>query len=116
VEPIVNETLQAVDFTDWAGWIPAVIFPSASLLQFLAIVRRRSATGVSALSWILFAIANVSLYFYMERYGELQSIFGALGTAAMNLLVVAAIWRYRDGGVTPPAEPSGTAVPPAAAP
>lgn len=104
--------LFALDLTDFAGWIPAVIFPSASFLQFMAIVRRKSAAGVSALSWLLFAVANVSLFFYMERYFEIQSIVGALGTAIVNLLVVAAIWWYRDGAVTVPAAPSGTGSPP----
>lgn len=106
------EPIDALDLSDFAGWIPAVIFPSASLLQFMAIVRRKSAAGVSALSWILFAVANISLYFYMERHFELQSIIGALGTALVNLLVVAAIWRYRDGGVTATSGlPSGTGSP-----
>ena len=106
------EPLEAFDLSDFAGWIPAVIFPSASFLQFMAIVRRKSAAGVSALSWLLFAVANVSLFFYMERHFELQSIIGALGTAIVNLMVVAAIWWYRDGAVTVPAAPSGTGSPP----
>lgn len=106
------EPLDAFDLSDFAGWIPAVIFPSASFLQFLAILRRKSATGVSALSWILFAVANISLYFYMERHFELQSILGALGTAVVNLMVVAAIWWYRDGAVIPPpAASTGTGSP-----
>lgn len=106
------EPLEAFDLSDFAGWIPAVIFPSASFLQFLAIVRRKSAAGVSALSWILFAVANISLFVYMERYAEFQSILGALGTACVNLMVVAAIWRYRDGTVSSRAAPSGTGSPP----
>ena len=104
--------IDAIATCDFAGWIPAVIFPSASFLQFLAIVRRKSAAGVSALSWILIAVANISLYFYMERHFEIQSIVGALGTAVVNLMVVAAIWRYRDGAVTSPAASSGTGSPP----
>ncbi len=77
------------------GWVPAVIFPMASGLQLLAILHRRSAEGVSVPAWALFAIANMCLFVYTEKYGEMESIMGALGTAALNLCIVAAAWRYR---------------------
>ena len=75
--------------------MPAVIFPMASGLQLLAILHRRSAEGVSVPAWALFAIANMCLFVYTEKYGEMESIMGALGTAALNLCIVAAAWRYR---------------------
>jgi uncharacterized protein with PQ loop repeat len=77
------------------GWVPALIFPTACGLQLLAILRRRSAEGVSVPAWALFAIANICLFVYTEKYGELESVVGALGTAAINLCIVAAAWRYR---------------------
>jgi hypothetical protein len=77
------------------GWVPAVIFPMASGLQLLAILHRRSAEGVSVPAWALFAIANMCLFVYTEKYGEMESIMGALGTATLNLCIVAAAWRYR---------------------
>lgn len=77
------------------GWVPAVVFPAASGLQLLAILHRRCSQGVSIPAWSLFAIANVCLFVYTEKYGEIESIVGALGTAVLNLCVVAAAIRYR---------------------
>lgn len=84
---------------DWLftllGWVPAVIFPTASGLQLLAILHRKSAEGVSIPAWALFAIANLCLFVYTEKYGEIESIVGALGTSGINLCIVAAALRYR---------------------
>lgn len=77
------------------GWIPAVIFPGATLLQLAVIVRRKTAEGVSVIAWSAYAVANASLFLYTEKYGELESILGALGTAVLNLCIVAAALRYR---------------------
>lgn len=84
---------------DWVfqilAWIPAVIFPAASGLQLLAIIRKRSADGVSVTAWALFAIANICLFIYTEKYVEAESIIGALGTATINVCIVIACFRYR---------------------
>jgi uncharacterized protein with PQ loop repeat len=77
------------------GWIPAIVFPAATLLQLAAIVRRRNAAGVSALAWSLFGLANICLYAYTEKYSELESILGSLGTAFLNLCIVVAAIRYQ---------------------
>ena len=78
------------------GWIPAVVFPVATAVQLLAILRAKSAEGVSIPAWILFAIANTCLFFYTGKHGELESILATLGTALLNLcIVVAAIWYRR---------------------
>lgn len=77
------------------GWVPAVVFPLASGLQLLTILHRRCAQGVSIPAWSLFAIANICLFVYTEKYGEMESIIGALGTAVFNLCIVAAAIRYR---------------------
>jgi len=80
------------------GWVPAVVFPTASGLQLLAILHRRCSQGVSIPAWSLFAIANVCLFVYTEKYGEIESIVGALGTAVLNICVVVAAIRYRKPG------------------
>lgn len=77
------------------GWVPAVIFPTASALQLVTILRRKSSDGVSVPAWALFAIANMCLFVYTEKYGEIESIVGALGTAALNICIVVAAIRYR---------------------
>lgn len=85
------------------GWVPAVIFPGATLLQLATIIRRKTAAGVSIEAWTAYAVANICLFLYTEKYGELESILGALGTAALNLCIVAAAIRYRNG---PPGNPN----------
>ena len=88
------------------GWVPALVFPIATGLQLAAIVVRRSAEGVSVPAWLLFAFANTCLYFYTEKYGELESILGTLGTAALNLCIVAAALRYRRAARSGAANPT----------
>jgi len=77
------------------GWVPAVVFPAATLMQLVAILRRKSAEGVSAGAWTLFCLANICLFAYTEKYSELESILGTLGTAFLNLCIVAAALRYQ---------------------
>ena len=86
-------------FIDAVGYIPAVVFPAATILQLLHIIRSKSSEGVSVLAWIAFALGNVSLYIYTEKYYELQSIIGLLGTCALQVLIVILILKYRK--VTP---------------
>ena len=77
-----------------SGWLPAIIFPDATLIQLIAIVRRRSVKGVSPLTWILFGIANIAVYIYTEKYFVLQTIIGFLSTAALDFIIAAIVlWR-----------------------
>lgn len=78
-----------------AGIIPAIIFPTASLTQLIALLRRRSADGVSALSWFFFGIANLCLYIYTQKYSEWISILTFLGTGTLNFIVCALTLYYR---------------------
>ncbi len=75
-------------FVELAGWIPAIIFPSATFSQFLKIFREKTADGVSLISWALFGFANIGLYFYAEKYFSIQSIIGFLGTAILDFAIV----------------------------
>jgi hypothetical protein len=72
-----------------AGILPAIIFPAATLLQIVRIVRHRSTAGVSKTTWLLFGLANIALYVYTERYGEWQAIAGLLLTAVLDFVIVA---------------------------
>ena len=83
------------------GWVPAVVFPIATGLQLLAILRTKSSEGVSIPAWSLFAFANICLFAYTEKYGELESILGAIGTAFLNLCIVVAAIRYRRAAPPP---------------
>jgi uncharacterized protein with PQ loop repeat len=82
------------------GWVPAVVFPLASLVQLVVLVRTRDGRGVSAITWSLFAIANVCLWLYMENRMEWQAVATALCTASVQVAVVvlAMKWRKAETG------------------
>jgi uncharacterized protein with PQ loop repeat len=103
-----------MEIASLVGWIPALVFPLATALQLAAILRARSAKGVSIAAWLLFALANVSLYLYVGKYGELQSILAGLGTATLNLAIVAAALLYRGNTPNASTASNGRASPPPA--
>jgi uncharacterized protein with PQ loop repeat len=74
-----------------AGIVPAVIFPVGTLVQLVRLWRMPSAEGVSVVTWLLFCFANLAIYVYAERYGEWQAVLGMLGTAVLDLVIVAVI-------------------------
>jgi len=78
-----------------AGIIPAIIFPAASLSQLVAIARRRSADGVSVATWVLVAIANISLFIYTEKYMDVVNIIALLGAAVLNICVASLAVFYQ---------------------
>lgn len=77
------------------GWVPAVVFPTASLVQLVVLLRARSGAGVSALTWALFAFANLCLFAYMENRGEVQALATTLGTAVIQVAIVMLALRWR---------------------
>ncbi len=83
------------NWTQALGLVPAIVFPVASLVQLVVMIRRRSGEGVSAITWTLFALANVCLYLYMGRHAEAQAIATTLGTAAIQVAVVVLALRWR---------------------
>ncbi|MGK7891064.1 MAG: hypothetical protein AB4042_17180 [Leptolyngbyaceae cyanobacterium] len=74
-----------------AGWIPAIILPTATISQLVKLTRSQSVEGVSLTTWLLFGIANVGLYIFTEKYFTLQALVGLLGTAMMDFVIVAII-------------------------
>ncbi len=73
------------------GWIPAVVFPTATAIQLLRLIVARSVAGVSITTWTLFGLANIGLYIYTAKYGELQSILGMMLTAVLDFAIVALV-------------------------
>ena len=88
--------------TNLAGWIPAIVLPVATLLQLIKLIRTRSTTGVSLMTWLLFGIANIGVYLFTEKYWALQSLIGFLGTAILNSTIVALIVALRAKQPTTP--------------
>ena len=73
---------------EFAGWLPAIIIPLATLLQCIEVFRAESVEGVSWTTWVLFGVANVGFYIYTEKYTSLQAILGFLGTAVIDFVIV----------------------------
>lgn len=69
------------------GWLPAIIIPLATIIQLSTIIKDRSVEGVSWLTWGLFGVANVGLYIYTEKYMDIQSIIGLLGSATLDFVI-----------------------------
>jgi len=80
---------------DLSGWLPAIIFPAATLIQLIAILRSNTIKGVSPLTWTLFGIANISVYIYTEKYAAIQTIIGFLGTALLDFAIAAMAIKER---------------------
>ena len=78
-----------------AGWLPAIIFPAATLIQLIAILRSNSVRGVSPMTWTMFGVANIAVYIYTEKYFAPQTIIGFLGTAVLDFMIAAMAIRGR---------------------
>ncbi|MGD1862158.1 MAG: hypothetical protein ACFB0E_19595 [Leptolyngbyaceae cyanobacterium] len=91
--------------TNLAGWIPAIILPTATISQITKIIRSRSTSGVSLATWLLFGIANIGLYIFTEKYLAIQSLVGLLGTAIMDFVIVALIIFIKEDAELSSAEP-----------
>ena len=69
--------------------LTSVIFPAATLIQLITIVRSNSVNGISPLTWTLFGIANIAVYIYTEKYSAPQTIIGFLGSALLDFVIAA---------------------------
>ena len=76
---------------DIAGWFPAIIFPTATLIQLAIILGSGSTKGTSRVTWALFGLANIGTYIFTEKYFEIQPIVGYLLTAALDFAIVAMV-------------------------
>jgi hypothetical protein len=71
----------------FAGWLPAIIFPTATLLQLVPVLRGETA-GVSSISWAMFGLANLGAYIFSTQKQMPQIILSFLLTAVMDALIV----------------------------
>ena len=78
-----------------AGYLPAVIFPAGTLLQLIQLYKSKSSKGFSQTAWSLFALGNLAMFIYTEKYTDLQAISGLLLTFVLQIGIVALIIRYR---------------------
>ncbi len=80
---------------DLAGWFPAIFFPLASTLQLTKLLQSKSSEGVSVLTWVLMAWANLCMYTYTEKFFEIQAL-GLVLNAGIQALVVVMVLKYRN--------------------
>jgi len=84
-----------LSFIDIFGYIPAIVFPTATIIQLLHLFKSKTSEGVSPITWGAFALGNVSLYIYTEKYSQLQSIVGLLVTSVLQLVIIIMVFKYR---------------------
>ncbi|WP_448550056.1 hypothetical protein [Thalassotalea fusca] len=84
-----------MSFIDYIGFVPAIVFPTATLIQLIFLIKTKSSEGVSALAWAAFAIGNVSLYIYTEKYTQIQSIIGLLVPSILQIGIIFLALKYR---------------------
>lgn len=71
-----------------AGWVPAIIFPGASLVQLFTVIKSPHTEGVSIVTWLLFALANVAAYIYLQKYWAPQALAFILAAIFQTLIAV----------------------------
>ncbi|MBF0432482.1 MAG: hypothetical protein HQK83_14455 [Fibrobacteria bacterium] len=77
----------SISKTKLAGWLPAVILPTATTLQLIRVMQS-SGGNVSALSWFLFGLANVGAYLFTEKYFSIQALLSFALTAVLDFVIV----------------------------
>lgn len=82
------------------GYVPAIVFPTATVLQLIHLFKTKSSEGVSTIAWVAFALGNVSLYIYTEKYTEIQSIVGLLLTSVLQIGIIFLAMNYRKPAVS----------------
>lgn len=85
------------------GWVPTIIFPAATVVKLFAIARRGQADSATALTWSLFAVANVCLYLTIGDWTRPQVVISTLGTAVLQVVVVALALKLRASSSAPAA-------------
>lgn len=82
-----------------AGWMPAVILPTATLDQLVTILRSGSVENVSAVTWLLFLLANAGALCLGRPESRVATLQMALAfglTALLDVAIVAAIVAFRS--------------------
>ena len=78
----------------FAGWMPAIILPLATLDQLRTILFSGHIEGVSAITWFLFFLANAGALFIGRAETKLAMLQMGLAfglTAVLDLVIVALV-------------------------
>lgn len=76
------------------GWLPGIVFPTASILQLVKLIQSKTSEGVSVITWFLFAFANIGTFVYIQKYTAPQT-FGYLIAASAQFCIVFIALRKR---------------------
>lgn len=76
------------DVAEYSGFLPAILYPVATILQLVKIIKSGSSVGVSINTWILNLVANIGLYFLSNQYYNWKSIVGFLGTGFICAIII----------------------------
>lgn len=74
-------------FQSFAGWLPAIIFPTATLFQLIPVIQGQTA-GVSAVAWTMFGFANLGAYVFSTQKSTIQIILAFLVSSIMDFMIV----------------------------
>lgn len=77
-----------------AGFLPAIVFPLATVLQLLEILRRKSVKGVSVSAWFWFGVGNLGLWFHVGQM-TLPTIAAMGLTAVLDFAIAGAVLARR---------------------
>lgn len=85
-----NKYFQSIvhHISELGGFLPAILFPVATVLQLHKLIQNKKIGGVSESTWILMFVGNVGLYALSGRYTSWKAILGYLGSAILNLGIV----------------------------
>lgn len=85
-----NKYFQSIvhHISELGGFLPAILFPVATVLQLYKLIQNKKIGGVSESTWILMFVGNVGLYALSGRYTSWKAIIGYLGSAMLNLGIV----------------------------
>ena len=85
-----NKYFQSIvhHISELGGFLPAILFPVATVLQLYKLIQNKKIGGVSESTWILMFVGNVGLYALSGRYTSWKAILGYLGSAMLNLGIV----------------------------
>ncbi len=83
---------------DIMGWVPAIVFPGAALLQLTEAIRAETTRGVSATAWGLCSLANVCAYGYTEKFFEPQALL-LLFAAVLQVAIVVVLFLRRKNEI-----------------
>lgn len=78
---------------DAAGIFPAIMFPGATIIQYVKVLNQKNIRGVSCTGWIMQVLANLGAYLLIDKLTNPQNILAFLGTAIVDILIIIAILR-----------------------